>query len=57
MQVIECKFCGETLAATNDDELRACLIRHVESKHSDKDFDDEAAAELVSNRAYAATDS
>lgn len=57
MRVIECKFCGETLAAANDDELRACLIRHVEAQHSNEEFDDELAAELVSNRAYAATDS
>ena len=57
MRVIECNFCGETLAAANDDELRACLIRHVESTHSGEEFDDEVAGELISNRAYAATDS
>jgi predicted small metal-binding protein len=57
MRVLECNFCGETLSAANDDELRACLIRHVESKHSDEDFDDETASEMVSDNAYAATDS
>lgn len=57
MRVLECRFCGETLAAANDDELRACVVRHVESKHSGEEFDEEAASELVSNCAYSATDS
>jgi predicted small metal-binding protein len=57
MRVLECKFCGETLSAANDDELRACLVRHVESKHSDEEFDEEAASETVSGNAYSATDS
>jgi predicted small metal-binding protein len=57
MRVLECNFCGETLSAANDDELRACVIRHVESKHSGEEFDDEAASEMVSSQAYDASDS
>ena len=57
MRVIECNFCGETLSAANDDELRACLVRHVESKHSNEELDDEAAGALISSKSYAATDS
>jgi predicted small metal-binding protein len=58
MQVLECAFCGETLSAANDDELRACVVRHVEAKHPDQDeFDEETASEMVSEKAYSATDS
>lgn len=57
MRVLECNFCGETLAGANDEELRACLVRHVESKHSDEEFSDDAASEMVSDGAYSASDS
>jgi predicted small metal-binding protein len=57
MRVIECNDCGEALSAANDDELRACLIRHMESKHPDVEFDEDSAAKTVQEQAYAASDS
>jgi len=57
MRVIECNFCGETLSAANDDELRACLARHMESEHGDEEFGDDAVAEVVEAQAYSASDS
>jgi predicted small metal-binding protein len=57
MRVIECNECGEALSAANDDELRACLIRHMESKHPDVEFDEDSAAKTVQEQAYAASDS
>jgi predicted small metal-binding protein len=57
MRVFECNYCGETLAGANDDELRAALMRHMQSDHPDVEFDDEGAAELVEQQAYAASDS
>ena len=41
MRVIECNFCGETLSAANDAELRACVLRHMESEHGDEEFGNE----------------
>jgi predicted small metal-binding protein len=55
--VIECNYCGETLSATNDDELRRSVIRHMEQEHPDVEYSDEDAAELVGSNAYSATDS
>ena len=57
MRVIECNFCGETLSAANDAELRACVLRHMESEHGDEEFGDEQADELVEQQAYSASDS
>jgi len=57
MRVIECNFCGETLSAANDDELRACVARHMGSEHPGEEFDDETAGELVEEQAYSASDS
>jgi predicted small metal-binding protein len=57
MRVIECNECGEALSAANDDELRACLIRHMESNHPDVAFDEDSAAKTVQEQAYAASDS
>ncbi|MFL5896669.1 MAG: hypothetical protein ACJ76Z_16340 [Thermoleophilaceae bacterium] len=57
MRVLECNFCGETLAAANDEELRACLVRHMASEHSGRELDDDAVAELVQTQAYSASDS
>ena len=57
MRVIECNFCGETLSAANDAELRACVLRHMESEHGDEEFGDEQADELVEEQAYSASDS
>jgi hypothetical protein len=57
MRVIECNECGEALSAANDDELRACLIRHMESRHPGVEFDEGSAAKTVQEQAYAASDS
>ena len=57
MRVIECNFCGETLSAANDGELRACVARHMQSEHSGEELDDEAITELVEEQAYKASDS
>jgi hypothetical protein len=57
MRVIECNECGEALSAANDDELRACLIRHIASEHPDVEFDDARAAKTIQEQAYAASDS
>jgi predicted small metal-binding protein len=57
MRVIECNQCGEALSAANDDELRACLIRHMESEHPAVEFDEASAAKTVQEQAYAASDS
>ena len=57
MRVIECNQCGEALSAANDDELRACLIRHMESEHPGVEFDEASAAKTIQEQAYAASDS
>ena len=57
MPVIECNECGETLKAANETELTSCLTRHMESEHSDVEWDDEQASDLVSRQAYEASDS
>jgi predicted small metal-binding protein len=57
VRVIECNFCGETLSAANDAELRACVARHMEADHPDEERDDERVAELVEEQAYSASDS
>jgi predicted small metal-binding protein len=57
MRVIECNFCGETLSAANDSELRATVARHMTSAHADEQLDDDAVAELIEEQAYSATDS
>jgi predicted small metal-binding protein len=57
VRVIECNECGETVSAANDDELRKELIRHMKTEHSDVEFDEDRAAELVEENAYTATDS
>ena len=57
MRVIECNECGCALSAANDDELRRELTRHMEAEHADAEWDEESSGELVSQRAYSATDS
>jgi predicted small metal-binding protein len=57
MRVIECNICGEALSAANDDELRACVVRHMSDEHSGEELGDEAVAELVEQQAYTASDS
>jgi predicted small metal-binding protein len=57
MRVLECNFCGETLSAANDEELKQCAVRHVESRHSGQELDEETAQQWVSEQAYSASDS
>jgi predicted small metal-binding protein len=57
MRVIDCNECGEVVKAANDQELSGELSDHMKSEHSDVEWDDERAAELVEQRAYSATDS
>jgi predicted small metal-binding protein len=57
MPVIDCNECGDTIKAANDDELANELTRHMQSEHPDVEWDDERAAEVVSQQAYDATDS
>jgi predicted small metal-binding protein len=57
VRVIECDYCGETLSAGDDDELRRSLIRHTQEQHPDVDFSEDDASELVESSAYSATDS
>jgi len=57
MRVFECNFCGETLSAANDEELRACIARHMKSEHESEEFNDEAVADVVERQAYTASDS
>jgi predicted small metal-binding protein len=53
VRVIECEFCGETLAAANDDELVKTARRHMEARHPDEAHDDAQVRE----QAYEASDS
>ena len=57
MRVIDCNECGETIKAANDEELARQFSEHMKSEHSDVEWDDEQAAETISNQAYTATDS
>ena len=57
MRVIDCNECGATISAANDEELATELSNHMTSEHSDVDWDDERASELVGAEAYSATDS
>jgi hypothetical protein len=59
MRVLDCE-CGDTLQAANDEDLRKVLRRHYEQVHSGQGgvpTSDEEIAELLSQRAYEATDS
>jgi predicted small metal-binding protein len=57
MRVIDCNECGDTIKAANDEELVRQLDRHMGSEHSDVEWDDDQARELISTQAYDATDS
>jgi predicted small metal-binding protein len=57
VRVIDCNECGATIKAANDEELAQQLGQHMSSEHSDVEWDDEQAADLVESSAYDATDS
>jgi hypothetical protein len=56
MRVIDCD-CGQTLQAANDDDLVKQARVHVDEQHPDLDMSDDQVRELVSAKAYEATDS
>jgi predicted small metal-binding protein len=56
MKVIDCD-CGQTLQAANDDDLFKETRAHVEQEHADKPLTDEQVREMVSAKAYEASDS
>jgi hypothetical protein len=56
MRVIDCD-CGQTLQAANDDDLFKQTRAHVDEEHPDTEMTDEQVRELVSSRAYEASDS
>jgi predicted small metal-binding protein len=56
MRVIDCD-CGQTLQAANDDDLVRQARAHVDQDHPDMQLSDEQVRELVSQRAYDASDS
>ena len=57
MRVIDCNECGATIKAATDEELVSELNKHMKSEHSDVEWDEDQASELVSDQAYEATDS
>jgi predicted small metal-binding protein len=56
MRVLDCD-CGKTLQAANDDDLVAAVRDHAAESHPDMQLSDEQARELVTDRAYEASDS
>lgn len=56
MRIIDCE-CGKTLQAANDDDLARAVQEHVAEDHPDMDLSDDQVRELVSSRAYDASDS
>ncbi|MGH2762400.1 MAG: DUF1059 domain-containing protein [Thermoleophilaceae bacterium] len=56
MKVIDCD-CGQTLQAANDDDLSNEVRAHVDQEHPDMQLSDDQVRELVSAKAYEASDS
>jgi predicted small metal-binding protein len=56
MRVLDCD-CGQTLQAANDDDLTDQVVSHVRDSHPEMELSAEQARQLVSDRAYEATDS
>jgi predicted small metal-binding protein len=56
MRVIDCD-CGQTLQAGSDDDLANQVRAHAEESHPELQLNEEQARQLVSDRAYEATDS
>ena len=56
MRVIDCD-CGKTLQAANDEDLTEAVRKHAAEDHPDMEMSDDQVRELVSSRAYDATDS
>jgi Protein of unknown function (DUF1059) len=56
MKVIDCD-CGRTLQAANDEDLHKEVRAHVDQEHPDMQLSDDQVRELVSAKAYEASDS
>jgi hypothetical protein len=56
MRVIDCD-CGQTLQAANDEDLFREARSHVDQEHPDMQLSDDQVRELVSAKAYEASDS
>jgi predicted small metal-binding protein len=56
MRVIDCD-CGQTLQAGNDEDLVKEVRSHVDQEHPDMRLTEDQARELVSSKAYEASDS
>jgi Protein of unknown function (DUF1059) len=56
MRVIDCD-CGQTLQAANDEDLFNEARAHVDQVHPDMQLSDDQVRELVSAKAYDASDS
>ena len=56
MKVIDCD-CGQTLQAANEDDLASQVLEHAEEKHPELELSATQARQLVSDRAYEASDS
>ena len=56
MKVIDCD-CGQTLQAANDEDLFKEARAHVDQAHPDMQLSDDQVRELVSAKAYEASDS
>ena len=54
--MLDCE-CGHTLQAANDDELVQAARQHVDQDHPDMEMSDDQLQQLVSEKAYSATDS
>jgi predicted small metal-binding protein len=57
MRVVECNVCGETVVASNDDELVQRLRAHTEAEHTSMTYDEGEARETIAREAYDASDS
>jgi predicted small metal-binding protein len=56
MLMLDCD-CGQTLQAANDDELARAVRAHVDQEHPDMEMSEDQVRQLVSDKAYSATDS
>ena len=56
MRVLDCD-CGQTVQGATDDELAAAVRRHVDESHPDMELSDDQVSEMISQKAYDATDS
>ena len=56
MRVVECDICGETITATDDEELVGRLKDHMSEEH-DRSPDEDEIRQTIDREAYDAADS